>query len=75
MLVVFAIVFHDVPPFSENSHLIIDPVLPLSVNVPLFELAQTFVIPGEIDPPEGDGKTVIDTVAVSEHPEAPPITV
>ena len=50
-MVVFAISVHDVPPFVEVCHLIIDPVSPLKVIVPPFEVPHTEGVVVAVVPP------------------------
>jgi hypothetical protein len=61
-VVVFAIVAHVVPPFVEDSHLMTDPVCPLSVIVPEAEPVHAVVTAGESVPPTDSGLTVTVTV-------------
>ena len=55
---VFTIEVHEIPPFVEDSHLIMFPVYPLKVNIPLFDPEQT-VAALAIVPPTETGETLI----------------
>ena len=58
------------PPLVDDSHLIIEPVFPVSVNVPLLLFAQVVVTAGVSVPPAELGVTLIEP-GIEVFPQGP----